>query len=352
MVMDDPAIHQFISYLAGKKREQETTPGKHISIELSREFIEKVRDSFKQHILRGELNLHLVSHVLASHFLGRDFELHSNVIGTLPGGENRPFMIRERITPEMLFSQTDLDLGNLMLANFQYRGSRGWNTLTLAANFIEYIPATKTPGGVNRLTSRVKAEEELWNKVADELFGLDELIRRDKHLRQFSKYIKDVFGLKIVCGDDNACLDVHARLQMLSRGECAASVPGSIAAHAAHLFCDEPEKPLFEFIETKDYLTCESSQMKTTGWKALKSVVRWEQQILEIQVQPLGNYYLELDHMSGPSHRSFKFLRDTLRKEVAGRIPLYGFYRDLLRSLFLNGTPSFEYQNASVLIME
>src|SRR5262249_58041487 len=94
---------------------------------------------------------------------------------------------------------------------------------------------------------------------------------------------------------------------------------------------------VLEFIETKDYLTCPPSEMKRTGWKALKSVVKWHDRLFEIQVQPLGNYYLELDHMAEPSHRSFKLQRDAMRNEVAQRIPLYGFYRELLTMLFRDG---------------
>jgi hypothetical protein len=39
-----------------------------------------------------------------------------------------------------------------------------------------------------------------------------------------------------------------------------------------------------------------------------------------------------------------------LRKEVAERIPLYGFYRDLLKMLFMEEEMSFEAHNASVVI--
>jgi hypothetical protein len=73
--------------------------------------------------------------------------------------------------------------------------------------------------------------------------------------------------------------------------------------------------------------------------------------VFELQVQPLGNYYLELDHMSGPSHSSFKILRDKLRDEVSEQIPLYDFYRKLLKMLFLDGDASFQYDKASVILM-
>jgi hypothetical protein len=92
--------------------------------------------------------------------------------------------------------------------------------------------------------------------------------------------------------------------------------------------------------------------MKKTGWKALKSVVRWNNELLEIQIQPLDNYYMELDHMAGPSHNSFKLIRDTVREEVSAHIPLYGFYRDLLRSIFLDSGVPISAENATVVITD
>ncbi len=355
MAMHDPVLHQFISYLAEKKDEQEANPQLHVKIELSRDFITSVRDSFKQNILDGERQLHVLSHLLSSVLLEGEFELHSNVIGVLPGDEERPFHIRERITRETLFSVTDIDLGNQMLDNFRYRKDKEWVPLELSANFVEYLPVGRPLTGVNRLTSRVKAEEELWNKVTDELFHLDELLTRDKLLRQYSKYVKDIFGIKIVCEDELTCSKVLAKVQQVSLGGPGwerldgleppdANGNGRSGARAAY------NKRLLEFIETKDYLTCEASQMKQTGWKALKSVVKWHDRLFEIQFQPLANYYLELDHMAGPSHRSFKLQRDSMRDELAHRIPLYGFYRDLLKMLFLETDVSFEYENASVAI--
>jgi hypothetical protein len=348
MAMNDPVLHTFISFLAGKKAQQERTPGEPLTIDISRDSVARLRESFKQSILDGELTLHTMAHILSTRFLGRECELHSNAIGILPGGEQRPFLIRERISRDILFSQTDLDLGNQMLAHFRYSSNGRWVPLELSANFVEYLPPARPPTGVNRITSRVKAEEELWTKVADELFGLDELVQRDKHLRQYSKYIKDIFGLKIVCEDDEACLTVHEELRALRAVDCALA-DGSPEFRDTLL---DGDAPLLEFVETKDYLTCAPSAQKRTGWKALKSVVRWRSQLLEIQVQPVANYYLELDHMAGPSHQSFKITRDAFREEVAGRIPLYGVYRNLLKHLFVGNGGSFASESISVILTD
>jgi ppGpp synthetase/RelA/SpoT-type nucleotidyltranferase len=351
MALDDPVLHEFISYLAQKKAEQQRNPDLHIEIELSRQFIRSVRESFRRHILDGEQHLHILAHLLASILLEGEFELHSNVIGVLPGDDERPFHIRERIKRETLFSVMDIDLGNQMLDNFRYHKDRSWVPLQLSANFVEYIPKGRPQTGVNRLTSRVKAEEEIWNKVTDEIFHVDELISRDKHLRQYSKYVKDIFGVKIICDDDYSCIKVHEQLKKFTSApnwqqmeKLDEFLPPAMTA--------QPSPEALEFLETKDYLNCSASEMKQTGWRALKSVVRWHDRLFEIQVQPLGNYYMELDHMAGPSHRSFKLSRDSMRTEIAQRIPLFGFYQNLLRMLFKDSEVSFECENASVVIKD
>ena len=62
MVMHDPVLHQFISYLAEKKAEQETNPNSHVKIELSRDLMAQVREPYRPNILEAERNRHLPSH--------------------------------------------------------------------------------------------------------------------------------------------------------------------------------------------------------------------------------------------------------------------------------------------------
>ena len=84
---------------------------------------------------------------------------------------------------------------------------------------------------------------------------------------------------------------------------------------------------------------------KETGWEAIKSVFRWWDSTIEVQVQPLWNYHQEREYLTRESHAGFKERRETLRNQVAGAVPLFGFYRDLLRWLFLSPAepaPAFE----------
>jgi hypothetical protein len=53
-------------------------------------------------------------------------------------------------------------------------------------------------------------------------------------------------------------------------------------------------------------------------------------------VQPLANFHREREALTAESHVGFKARREALRNQIADRMPLFGFYRDLLRWLFLS----------------
>ena len=89
------------------------------------------------------------------------------------------------------------------------------------------------------------------------------------------------------------------------------------------------------FLEVKDYLgKSEDPGTKSSGWRAVKSVVRWNEHLFEIQIQPLRNYHQELERFTQESHEEFKAQRDAVRNTLAQQVPLFGYYRDLLRWLF------------------
>jgi hypothetical protein len=98
-----------------------------------------------------------------------------------------------------------------------------------------------------------------------------------------------------------------------------------------------------EFIEVKDYMA--QRGRKATGWEAIKSVFRWWDSMIEVQVQPLWNYHQEREALTRESHAGFKSRREAVRNQIADAVPLFGFYRDLLRWLFLSRSepaPTFE----------
>jgi len=212
-----------------------------------------------------------------------------------------------------------------VLARLAIADQRGWLRASLISNVVEYEANAPGRFAASRMLTRIKAEEEIWNKVADEIFELDQLVLRDKQLRHLGRYVKDVFGVKIVVGT----AEDAGRLQ----GALEALVFEDHRLEARKIPLDDEHRAL-RFLEVKNYL--EQDSRKRSGWSAMKSVVAWGGRTFEVQVQPLSNFLHERERLTRESHASFKSTRERVRDEIAARTPLFGFYRTLLRWLFVD----------------
>jgi len=310
MVSQAPTLNALVVQLQQTRAalEQGTASGR---LEFSRRQLAEARSEFSEMIRRGERELHVLAGLLADRFLG-PHQLRSVVIGEVEKTRERFTLIAD-VSRGELTGSTDLDLGNRLLARLAVADERGWRRIGLVSNVVEYEPEAPNPLSVYRILTRIKAEQEIWNKVTDEIFDLDAIVLRDKQLRHLGRYVKDVFGVKIVVGT----LEDAYRLQ----NELAALDLGA------------PHHKL-EIIEVKDYL--ERPSRKQSGWSALKSVVSWGGRTFEIQVQPLSNFLHERERLTRESHSGFKSTRERVRDEVAAKVPLFGFYRSLLRWLLLD----------------
>ena len=320
MLTDAPRLHELVLVLQRFREAYEghTDPG---PLVFSRAHITEARQAFGELIRRGEERLHQLCSLLADALLG-EHEMQSVVIGEVANTRER-FRLAIDLTPEQLYATTDLDLGRRQLDRLRFVQGETVARATLVSNVVEYLALTPNPHGVFRLLSRVKAEEEIWNKVADEIFNLDGLVLRDKELRHLSRFVKDVFGIKVVVGDEG---DVYEVQKALSALEVA---PDALARFS--LPAGVPATKL-EFLEVKDYLSRE--HRKRSGWKAMKSVVRWADKTFEIQLQPLGNFLHERETLTRESHAGFKARREELRAQVVLQFPLFGHYLTLLHWLF------------------
>ena len=319
-VTDDPLLRQFLGCLDHVRRQVEA--GEPAVLDLHPTRIDEVQHAFRRMVRSGEERLHRLARLLAREVYGGDFDLRSVVVGEVVDTGER-FLLQQALEEHLLFGLTDLDLGQRLLARVKFTTPDGLSDVRLVANAVEYLPQSENELGVHKIISRIKAEEELWNKVVDELFQLDRIVQRDKQLRPLSRYVKDVFGLKFVVGSVAGVPAVHERLigRSWTRAELAeAGVAAEDGAYA------------LEVIETKDYLTLQGR--KGSDWRALKSVARWAGRPFELQIQPLRNHYRERERVTRESHDQHKARREGLRDEVAARIPLFGFYRDLLRWAF------------------
>jgi ppGpp synthetase/RelA/SpoT-type nucleotidyltranferase len=182
---------------------------------------------------------------------------------------------------------------------------------------VEYQPTQPNSYGVHKIISRIKAEEELWNKVVDEIFGLDSLVTRDKELRHLSYYVKDVFGVKIVVGNPEEVLKLHQELERLSWSSNELQAVGESS---------NPSMTGLSFVETKDYIR---NVEKNSGWEAMKSVVTWGGRMFEVQVQPLSNFWREREHLTRESHAGFKSRREEIRLQVHPAFPFCPAHRVL-----------------------
>jgi hypothetical protein len=318
MVTDAPRLHELVGVLQQFRQayERHADPG---PLVFSRRHIAEARLAFADFIRHGEERLHQLCSLLAEVLLG-EHELQSVVIGEVAGTGER-FRLAIDLTPEQLYGSTDLDLGRRQLDRLRFVQGERMTAPTLVSNVVEYLALQPGRYGVYRLLSRVKAEEEIWNKVTDEIFNLDGLVLRDKDLRHLSRFVKDVFGIKVVVGDPDEVYKVQKALALLE-----------LPAAGLRRFDLPDTSTRLEFVEVKDYLSRE--HRKRSGWKAMKSVVRWTDRTFEIQIQPLGNFLHERERLTRESHAGFKARREELREQVARQFPLFGYYLTLLRWLF------------------
>lgn len=322
LVTTEPMLNQFVLRLQRLRAELHQAPQATRELRVTRTELAQVRAAFANMIRHGEERLHQLSQLLCDRFLG-DSQLQSVVIGAVESTRER-FTLTQSITAADLYSTTDLDLGTRQLNKLRFWDGQQWSGALLIANVVDYQPIEPNPYAIHHISTRIKAEEEIWNKVVDEIFELDRLIVTDKKLRHLSRYVKDVFGIKIVVGEAADVYRVQDALQGLAWSE--QQVRGLQLDPSA-------ETRRLHFVEVKNYL--EQDDQKQSGWAALKSVVRWTDKTFEIQIQPLRNFLNERERLTNESHLSFKIRREQVRQQVAEQIPLFRFYQELLRWLFL-----------------
>lgn len=339
MVSQEPLLNDLVSYLGTLKEALQLNPHATCDMKFSRSHLQDCRAAFDRMIRRGEEGLHRLIELFCNSFL-HAYQMQSVVIGEVPTTTER-FTLSQPLSPSDLYSTMDLDLGTRQLRKLRYFDGISWVSPNLVANVVEYQPTEVNPTGIHKIISRIKAEEELWNKVVDEIFGLDTLVDRDKELKHLSYYVKDVFGLKIVVGSAHDAEVLHQVLQTLSWSDEQLKSAG-VHVHAA--------ATSLKFIETKNYLT---GHDKASGWEAIKSVVTWADRVFEIQVQPLSNFWREREYLTRESHAGFKNRREQVRQQIAAHLPLFGFYQELLKWLFQNpDDPAPAFSGVTVALVD
>jgi hypothetical protein len=296
---------------------------------LSREEMGYVRQRWEAIVLGGEQRLYGLANLLVTGLLGTDnVQRVARVVAGLKEevetADSR-IVIEEFISTEQLTQTTDYGLAAAIARRYLYRphGEEDFASIYPRASFLEFRPLEIVDARIaTRVITRVKANDAIWNKVCDALFEIDQVISRDKILNSKSKYVKDVFGIKILVIQPHDCYLVENQLDdMIFNPD-----------HMVALGIDNVPDRL-DLIERKDYLG-DTSVRKKTGWEALKNVYRWGQHYFEVQIQTEANYFAEISDLSSTSHRTFEMQRRHLRWELEKILPHYREFRHLLRGIF------------------
>jgi hypothetical protein len=340
MITTEPSLNELVARLQRLRAELLEDPSRTHQLRFSRSHLEEVRQAFANMIRHGEEKLHRLCQLICDSLVA-SYQMQSVVIGEVETTKER-FTIIRGLSTQDLYASTDIDLGNRQLKMLRFFDGNAWSRANVVASMVDYQPTEANTHGIHRIISRIKAEEEIWNKVVDEIFNLDEIVAKDKKLRHLSRYVKDIFGIKIVVGEWREAREVQSALIELAWSDVTLQAceiqPG-------------PESKRLSFVEVKDYLA--PNQQKQSGWEGVKSVVKWAGKTFEIQVQPLGNFLHERELLTKESHNTFKLNRERVREEVAQQIPLFGFYRDLLRWLFQNpDTPPPTYPGVTISLVD
>ncbi len=330
LLIRDERTLRLLSRLAGQLealRLAQRTGAELPTLRLSMTEIDYARRQWQLAVLDGERRLYDVATLSAWQLLGtRQLQMAARIIAS-PRGEPQAhrIVIEEHVEPERLRQTHDSTLAAQIASRYRYR-ARGKKFVKLLsrASFLELRPLGSASGALaTRVLTRVKVDDQIWNKVCDAFFDVDSLVRRDKILNQQSKYIKDVFGIKVLTVSNEASYRV-AEVMNTMRFDA-----GQVHVHEDGDGCEA-----LELIECKDYLALPPDQKKRTGWEAIKNVYRWCGQVFEVQIQTEANYYLEAMDLSDTSHRTFEMMRDELRAELDERVPFYREFRSTLKAIF------------------
>jgi len=171
----------------------------------------------------------------------------------------------------------------------------GEKTLSVAS-FVKGVVEKENPFGIRLISTRTKTPSNLAYKVADILFDIDKMFRRDKVLNRYSQVVKDVYGIKVITKDLTA---LQKTIQWF---------------HGRHRH---------ELLEVKDYL---GPKRKKSGFEAYKIAIQRNHQVFEVQLQT--ETMLERENIGfRENHLTYKERQMHLRAQLGKR------YEEIYRTL-------------------
>ena len=259
-----------------------------------REDVRHVREVFSAAIEAGERGLHAFAQDLADEILGGKVLLFSEVWGRCLHREHRGIQKSQTRLPGSfrdLYGERDSDR-SFLHAPVCWCGEK---TLSIAS-FVKGMVKNENPLGIQLISTRIKTPSNLAYKVADILFDIDKMFRRDKILNRYSQIVKDVYGIKIITSDFQS---VKNGIQWFER------LPGH------------------RFYEVKDYL---GPKRKKSGFEAYKLVLLQNDQMFEVQLQTQAMFERE-NVAFRENHLTYKERQMRLRARLGKR------YEELQKAL-------------------
>jgi len=245
-VAQDPKLTQILEAMRNSINQNE-------EFRIPKEDVCHVREVFCAAIEAGEKGLYTFTQDLANGMLGCRVSLFSEVWGRCIHKEHGGIQKSQTRLPGSfrdLMEEGDSHR-SFLHAPLCWCGEK---TLSIAS-FVKGVVERENPFGIHLISTRIKTPSTLAYKVADILFDIDKMFRRDKVLNQYSQVIKDVYGIKVITKDLTALQKTIQWFQGL---------------------------PPLELLEEKDYI---GPRKKKSGFEAYKLAVQRNHQIFEIQLQ-------------------------------------------------------------------
>ncbi|MGQ9638311.1 MAG: hypothetical protein ACUVT6_11040 [Thermodesulfobacteriota bacterium] len=262
------------------------------SIHLNEEFqIEKedvchMREVFCAAIEAGERGLYNFTQDLVDEMLVCRVSLFSEVWGRCIHKEHGGIQKSQTKLPG---SFRDLNEEGDSDRSFLHAPVCWWGEKTLSvASFVKGVVEKENPFGIRLISTRIKTPSNLAYKVADILFDIDKMFKRDKILNRYSQVVKDIYGIKVITEDLTA---LQKTVQWFN---------GNLRR---------------ELLEVKDYL---GPRKKKSGFEAYKLVIQRDHQVYEVQLQT--HAMLERENLGfRDNHLTYKERQMRLRAKLGKR---------------------------------
>ena len=278
-VVQDPKLTQILEAMRNSIHRNE-------EFQIEKEDVCHVREVFCDAIEAGEKGLYTFTQNLADGMLGCKVFLFSEVWGRCIHKEHGGIQKSQTRLPGSfrdLTEEGDSDR-SFLHAPLCWCGEK---TLSIAS-FVKGVVEGENPFGIRLISSRIKTPSDLAYKVADILFDIDKMFRRDKILNRYSQVVKDVYGIKVIARD---LVTLQKMIQWFQ------GLPGH------------------QILEAKDYL---GLRKKKSGFEAYKLVIQRNHQVYEVQLQTEA--MLERENLGfRENHLTYKERQMRLRAKLGKR---------------------------------